>query len=203
MLGTPGGKRTLRPVDFPKRATSASTDVRTYLHKRNIDPAAIDDPCSNAYITTKGICFLTSGLSSVSFTVRLCQPFGIVRFALPWGVDMSDHLYDAAHTSSPETIIITEGAADALAAFTSGYRGISILGSNLTERRAEFLAGLIKESNRPAFFIPDNDTAGMSAVSRMKKHHVPCKTAYLPYGVKDLCELTAEERKEFLKEVTS
>lgn len=212
-LGSPGGKRILQYKDYPKRIKMISSEILDYFDSHNI-------PCEkvmtdeNSYVTEGAITFLTHGRSTNAYQLRYCPPrlrYGrMLRFDIPSGIDMGDHLY---FTSQGERagVIIVEGSTDALAAYAHGYTGISLLGANLTEARAEMLKRIlgliattednISRSRLPFVFIPDNDREGQQAVRRLTQYSVGLKVAQLPLGAKDLCDLEYDDRELFLQEV--
>jgi hypothetical protein len=211
-LGEPGKHRVLQFRDYPKRSATVSQDILDYLAGHNIpyDKLAGEE---HSYVTDGAITFLTHGKTTNAYQLRYCPSrvrFGkMLRFDIPAGIDMDDHLY---HTSVGRKggVVICEGSADALAAYSHGYTGISLLGANLTENRALMLKETIQAHFSgpggmnypfPPVFIPDNDPQGQKAVERMARYNVGVRVAQLPLGAKDLCDLEYNDRELFLKEV--
>ena len=218
-LGEPGGKRILTYKDYPKRTSNLAPEILSYLADHNIplDGLAGEE---HSYVTDGAITFLTHGKTTNAYQLRYCPPrvrYGkLLRFDIPSGIDMDDHLYYTT-VGRRNGVIIVEGSADALAVYSHGYTGISLLGANLTEARAHMLKTLLAHTRHllstkenvwlsedkvcPVVFIPDNDPQGQKAVGRMSQYNVGVRVAQLPLGAKDLCDLEYNDREEFLKEV--
>lgn len=210
-LGEPGKHRVLQYRDYPKRANWIVPEVLDYFYTHNI-------PCDrimteeNSYVTDGAICFLTHGRKTNAYQLRYCPSRmrynRMLRFDIPSGIDMDDHLYYTS-VGKRAGIVIVEGSADALAAYSHGYTGISLLGANLTEARALMLKEVLaafalacgQKYGNGAVFIPDNDSQGAKSIERMARYNVGVKVARLPLAAKDLCDLEYDEREQFLKEV--
>lgn len=144
---------------------------------------------------------LTNGKGKLAYHERyIPAPSKGARFNNPEGVNLGDCLlYLSGDSLMTNRLLVVEGAADALAAYESGYDVVSILGSNFTAERGETLAMLIRNNEyTKVVFLPDSDKAGIEAVPRITAHIPKIIVRWLPHGRKDLCTLTKEERDQFL-----
>lgn len=87
------------------------------------------------------------------------------KYLYPYGVDISTLLFDL-HRNESDTVILVEGATDAIAVREAGFEAMAIYGSRLSRRQAELLRAYSPNRIIAAF---DQDRAGDSAYEGVRE----------------------------------
>lgn len=190
-------RRLLSVQDFPERVVTPSDHHIAYLESHRINPQFLLH--YSAYLTEDGVCFVLAGC--LGYQLRITTPGLSTRFLFPAGVPLKSALYvpDATRLAGRELIIV-EGTTDALAIAQTGYRTVSLLGSNVTIEKVAALKGLLAEvPNSILYMIPDNDLPGHVAAAKLCSLGLTPRIHYLPTYAKDICDLDVTYRETFLE----
>ena len=200
-----GQARVLKEKDFPRGTNGKySRPIKLYLQDRHATTMDMQR-CPCVYPTQTGLIFKTTNEKlDKAWTIRYIPPDLTTgqRFGFPVGVDMSTHLFYLHNRDNPFRLVVVEGVFDAVRCYLAGYSSISILGSNLTQSRADYIKNIIREGGiTSAVYVPDNDGPGHVAIRRLSDTRLLIPILFLPVGMKDCSSLNKKELKEFLEVV--
>jgi DNA primase len=85
------------------------------------------------------------------------------RYRYPFGVKVSNMLFNYHRATEVKELVITEGATDTIAAWEIGYDAVAVFGSNISETQAMLIHRLYPERVILAF---DQDEAGHRATEK-------------------------------------
>jgi 5S rRNA maturation endonuclease (ribonuclease M5) len=86
------------------------------------------------------------------------------KYRYPYDVDVSKHMFNY-HQCSADSLVITEGATDVMAAYEAGYDAVAIYSAHLSNAQAQ----LIRRYNPKRIWVAtDQDPAGDSAWMQIK-----------------------------------
>lgn len=125
------------------------------------------------------------------------------KYKYPRGIDKSTLLYgySQARQEDVETVVLVEGALDAIAVDEAGYTALAIYGSRMSEPQALLLRRLYPEK---LIFCFDNDAAGEAALQHcfwsgeLMMPGFDFRKVSFPSGTKDIAELDLASRKQVL-----
>ncbi len=200
---------------------SASVEVPSSNHLFKIDYDRMDAKKTSSYILKRGFTPETlhkwgfrydptmkaivipvydiSGKELVGIVRRMVPPLrsGFPKYLFPEAFKKQSHLFGAnQHKSSNGTVILVEGALDAIWLHQHGYtEAVALLGVTCSKIRERLLAQL----GQTIVLALDNDTDGLLAMSRLVdqlgKSFTVMYTSIVG-GQKDVQELNAEELAE-------
>ncbi len=193
--------RNLGWKDFPVKLKGTPDEaLLEYLRDHNISyDSLLHVP--NVYATDVGICFMVVNKDrKIAYTLRYTKPRAdMSRFFNPSGVNLGDFIWWTDNPGNTRDLVIVEGVMDSVRVYNAGYSAISILGSNLTEARAELIRiAIAKYPRRRVLYIPDNDGPGVAALAKFVRHRLYIPWSLLPLGVKDVSELLDFELTDLL-----
>jgi hypothetical protein len=123
------------------------------------------------------------------------------KYKYPHGVDVTRHIFDL-HRKDTETLIVTEGATDTVAAWEAGFpHGVALYGSRLSRTQAKLIK---KYAPSRIICAQDQDQAGEAAyhhVRNMLGTFFPVVRAHWDEH-KDLASIPLAQRVKMLSEMT-
>ena len=186
----------LKLTELPVGQTIASIKTADYLERQGILKDTIMQ-CPYTYFTLDGICFMLHG-PGLAYQERMCTN-SYARFYNPLGLALGKYVFHTGEGHNVNnTLFVVEGVTDALALWQAGYESIALLGTAITDERAEIVMKL--KGDRRVLFIPDNDTAGYTFLASISSYLVlwGAGIRYLPNLHKDVCDMPFAMRKQWI-----
>lgn len=185
-------KRSLRLSDFPAKATAYNQAAREYFTGRELTPGYLKS-LSTIYPTRRGICFVLHG--AMGFQERVFNDPR--RYVYPTGAGMASAVFMPEPDHIGNELILVEGSCDALAIGQLGLRALSYLGTWIPEERLKTIAKEIRDPGK-VLIIPDNDAPGQHGLRQLAMAFPGARAIMLPWGVKDVCDLSHDQRRLLL-----